>query len=131
MDAFNKSGLCQGCHRTTRAILHRHFRENGAEGFMWVCSVCNRRNPFKGDALFIEKAIVQKHLTTEQIDALPVIMPAFVGRCAVCGARAVEVHHWAPRAIFGDDECEQWPKDFLCKEHHDKWHIAVTPQLVK
>lgn len=62
---------------------------------------------------------------------LPVLMPDFTDRCAVCGSRGAERHHWAPKAIFGTNECEQWPKDYLCKKCHDKWHKLVTPQLVK
>jgi hypothetical protein len=51
-------------------------------------------------------------------------------RCARCGRRGAEEHHWSPRAIFGKDEAETWPKDFLCKACHDEWHLKVTPQLV-
>jgi hypothetical protein len=51
-------------------------------------------------------------------------------RCARCGARGAEEHHWAPRAIFGKESADDWPKDFLCKACHDEWHRRVTPQLV-
>ena len=77
--------------------------------------------------MFIANETVERYLTEEQIEALPKIMPSFYGRCVVCGARGAEMHHWAPRAIFGKDECEQWPKDFLCKSCHDLWHLKVTP----
>ena len=51
-------------------------------------------------------------------------------RCARCGSRGAEEHHWAPQAIFGKDEANRWPKDFLCKPCHDEWHRLVTPELV-
>ena len=51
-------------------------------------------------------------------------------RCAKCGARGAERHHWAPRAIFGQDAAETWPKDFLCLACHEEWHRLVTPQWV-
>ena len=51
-------------------------------------------------------------------------------RCAKCGVRGAEEHHWAPQAMFGKDEANRWPKDFLCKPCHDEWHLKVTPQLV-
>jgi hypothetical protein len=37
-------------------------------------------------------------------------------------------HHVAPRAFFGD-ECDQWPKLWLCKACHHRWHSKVTPGL--
>ena len=48
--------------------------------------------------------------------------------CRVCGIHEVELHHWAPRALFGDD-ADLWPMDFLCRECHSRWHTAVTPTL--
>lgn len=47
--------------------------------------------------------------------------------CVRCGCngleRSVELHHWAPRAIFSD--AEDWPKSFLCSECHDRWHGEI------
>lgn len=127
---FTKKGQCSGCKITVDGVLHRHFRQNGAQDFMWICPRCNRRDPFR-TGLFIGKERVQQHLTTEEIEQLPVIVPEFYNRCVRCGSRDCELHHWAPRAIFGKDEAEQWPKDYLCKACHDEWHHKVTPELVK
>ena len=43
--------------------------------------------------------------------------------CSVdgCGGRSIEVHHWAPRSVFGA-ACEHWPTDPLCLAHHREWH---------
>jgi len=79
--------------------------------------------------LFIPREEVEARLTLERIALLPVIMPPFEARCPVCGDRGTELHHWAPVAMFGRSEADKWPKDYLCKTHHDDWHRTVTPQL--
>lgn len=45
--------------------------------------------------------------------------------CRVCGKRGVELHHWAPKALFGD-EAEVWPQDFLCRACHTRWHQTIN-----
>lgn len=120
-----KQGLCITCKTLQTAKLHLKISVSGAESFVWVCLTCRRFNPFGGN-LFIPSETVVKHLTQDQIAALPVMMPDAYSRCVVCGERKAELHHWAPRAIFGDD-CEKWPKDFLCKQCHDEWHKKMTP----
>lgn len=49
--------------------------------------------------------------------------------CAVCGEPATELHHWAPRAIFGKQEAERWPRSWLCAGHHEQWHIGMNAAL--
>ena len=129
-DFTHKKGVCKTCKVETSAVLHVHIRQSGAVGYMWVCERRNRRGPYDGP-LFIDNEVVQRHLTGEQIDALPIIMPDASNRCVKCGKRECDMHHWAPRAIFGAAECEQWPKDYLCVECHKEWHAKATPQLVK
>lgn len=129
-EPLSKTGLCNNCKVNRTFILHLYLFANGSENFMWVCASCNRRNPSGGD-LFIAKDLVEQYMTPEQIKDLPVIANAPTSRCARCGSRNCELHHWAPKGIFGKDEAEQWPQDFLCKSCHDLWHMAVTPQLVK
>lgn len=123
-----KEKFCVNCGVRRKAILHRQFSGNGAVTFLWMCSVCNRKNP-DNTRLFIPKEEVEKHFKPEEIESFPTLMPAFCDRCAKCGARGVELHHWAPKGVFGDDEAEGWPKDYLCKACHDEWHLRVTPQL--
>jgi len=129
-EPFSKSGLCSQCKAKTVFILHRQIFTNGSNNFLWVCSRCNFRNPEKSKQFYIPSETVQKHLKPEQIDALPMILPKLYNRCARCGARDVELHHWAPVAKFGQDEAEQWPMDYLCKDCHDQRHRTVTPELV-
>lgn len=130
-DPIGKNGKCKNCQVTQRLILHRQFLASGAHAYLWVCPKCNRRGPIEGEPLYIGNEKVESFLTQEQIEALPMILPDRETRCAHCGSRDCERHHWAPKAIFGPDEAEQWPKDYLCKECHDLWHSKVTPQLVK
>ena len=49
-------------------------------------------------------------------------------RCIHCGTRGAQVHHWAPRAIFGSD-ADLWPTDMLCQPCHDEWHARLTGKL--
>lgn len=126
---YKKKGECSECKAMVEAVLHLHIRQNGARGFMWVCSRCSKHNPFGGN-VFIKNELVEDVIPPDTIDKLPVIMFQPYRRCAVCGARDAEEHHWAPKAIFGD-AADKWPTDYLCKPCHDLWHLKVTPQLVR
>lgn len=50
--------------------------------------------------------------------------------CRVCNSKGAEMHHWAPKHIFGD-EAERWPKDLLCRTCHARWHNMVTPNMTR
>ncbi len=52
-------------------------------------------------------------------------MPDASNRCVKCGDRKAELHHWAPKEIFGDVEAERWPKDYLCVPCHIAWHEKI------
>jgi hypothetical protein len=39
-----------------------------------------------------------------------------------------ELHHTAPRKLFGDD-CERWTVVYLCRACHERWHSIATPGL--
>lgn len=127
---MNHPKHCVNCKVTRDVVLHRQFSGNGAVTYLWICPVCNRKNP-DNTRLFIPREEVEQMLSETEIEQLPTIMPRFTDRCARCGARDVELHHWAPRGIFGTIEAEGWPRDYLCKCCHDEWHLRVTPQLVK
>jgi len=130
MSFTEKPGTCCWCHLQIKAQLTVKLIMSGAKSYCWRCPQCGRQNPFKAADFFIAKEKIEAHLDAATIAALPVIMPPFHTRCAVCGGRDVENHHWAPRAIFGKDEAERWPQDNLCKTCHDEWHQRVTPQLI-
>jgi len=123
-----KNGPCVQCKVDTLFLLHRQLFMNGSDHFLWVCSVCNRKNP-DNKSLYIAREKIEAHLSAADIDNLPIIMPDLFNRCAVCGSRGTELHHWMPQALSPD--ANNWPKDYLCKQCHDKWHQIVTPGLVK
>lgn len=127
LSLMTKNGNCRICKCTTEFQLTRQLFINGSEHFVWVCSSCQIKNP-SGGSLYIESEKVMAHLSVEQISNLPVLMPELYNRCAVCGSRGAELHHWAPKHLFGD-EAEKWPKDHLCKVCHDRWHNKVTPDM--
>jgi transcription elongation factor Elf1 len=118
---------CKHCKADSLSILHMRIERSGAETFCRTCSACGRYAP-DGGAVWVGRDAVYSHLSQPEIDGLPVIRPDYSLRCAVCGARGVEEHHWAPQAMF--DNPNEWPRDYLCKKHHDEWHLKVTPQLV-
>lgn len=46
--------------------------------------------------------------------------------CQVCGAFGTQLHHWAPREVFGQIEADHWPTSYLCVRCHTEWHKRVT-----
>ena len=43
--------------------------------------------------------------------------------CARCSSTTgTELHHWAPRAVFGFNEADRWPQSYLCVSCHNIWH---------
>ena len=45
-------------------------------------------------------------------------------RMIVCGAEGAELHHWAPKEVFGQ-EANAWPTAFLCVACHQEWHVGM------
>jgi hypothetical protein len=76
------------------------------------------------------------------IDDLPVIQDNRAGccdgggcptcvdtECDHCGSRRhLQIHHWAPYALFGA-EANEWPTSWLCQPCHSRWHSTVTPNM--
>lgn len=48
-------------------------------------------------------------------------------KCEVCDINEGELHHWAPQYLFQD--ADSWPKSYLCRACHRKWHDLVTPNM--
>jgi len=69
-------------------------------------------------------------LRGKNLDELPKVGARVWRKCqGKCGELAhCELHHIAPRAIFGD-ECDEWPMLWLCRVCHERWHTKVTPGL--
>lgn len=41
-----------------------------------------------------------------------------------CSQAGQEMHHWAPKQLFGD-EADDWPMGLLCAVHHRLWHSLI------
>lgn len=122
------SRLCPiGCKQVTIQEVTARMLKSGAVFYGWRCSVCHRWTPTKSGGSWIAKDDLLARSVV--LELLPVVMEQGE-RCARCGQRGAELHHWSPRAIFGDD-ADSWPQDYLCKGCHDEWHQRVTPQLVR
>ena len=48
-------------------------------------------------------------------------------KCEVCDTNEGELHHWAPQYLFPN--ADSWPKSYLCRACHRKWHDLVTPNM--
>lgn len=44
--------------------------------------------------------------------------------CVVCGEHGTQIHHFAPREVFGD-EADLWPTAYLCTGCHAAWHARI------
>ena len=124
-----KTRHCPRCARDTRQEISCRLSASAAEYFGWWCLECNWWTPRKdSSAIWIPKEM----LVARGVDLslVRVVERMDQPRCAKCGVRGAEEHHWAPQAMFGKAEADRWPKDYLCKPCHDEWHLKVTPQLV-
>lgn len=128
MKEFIKNGHCRACKSSSELSLHQQIFTNGSKHFLWVCKLCDRRNPSGGMDYYIPREKVLAILSAEDVELLPVILPEIYTRCVVCGNRATELHHWAPKHLFGES-AEKWPKDYLCVGCHEQWHAVVTPGM--
>lgn len=117
--------LCVRYNRTTSANLVRTIVTNGTSQVWWKCEAGHPiDNP--------RKAIPHEKITAYgiTIESIPIDKSYNTVACEVCGKPGTEVHHFAPRHLFGD-ECEKWPQSNLCKSCHDRWHATVTPNMSK
>ena len=121
---------CVHCKVAGDAQLARQITGAGATNVLWVCLTCNRATPAQSGGLYVP------HVKLEALGIIPDDLPVWRDyskdtRCVACGARGAEVHHWAPRALFGD-EADSWPTDMLCPTCHERWHKTLaTPGAVR
>ena len=120
---------CPRCGRETRQEISSRLSASHAVHYGWWCLECKgwapRRN---GPGYWIGKEELLR--LNVDLSVVRVVEVADGRRSARCARRGAEEHHWAPRAIFGEEAAKTWPTDFLCKPCHDEWHRKVTPQLV-
>lgn len=102
----------------------RMIAANGATHVVQACVKCHHMTS--------REAVSKDRVRSEgvEIATLPIIQD-YRGEgpeCEVkgCTSTNTELHHWAPRQIFGP-EAERWPSSYLCREqHHPQWHVLVT-----
>lgn len=122
-----KTFPCASCKQDVKAKLVRNIANDGDDQVYWFCEI--HGGPiFKGNVFIPHFKI--KGIGINPGD-LPIIEDYRVDHCAVCGAKGVDLHHFAPKGIFGKEAAEKWPKGYLCDEHHKEWHNKVTPNLTK
>jgi len=124
---------CHKCGRETTALLVQDITTSGVSQIYWKCEVCNK--PIDETRRCIPHKTIRdfrfgggQHINIEK---LPIVKDnsQITTPCEVCGKFGVELHHWAPKHLFGDTESEKWPKAWLCRECHAKWHKLVTPNM--
>jgi len=54
---------------------------------------------------------------------------AYLVECEVCGETPAQLHHWAPRALFGEYVADDWPMSWLCQPCHSHWHLVLNLHL--
>jgi hypothetical protein len=123
-----KTRHCPRCNCDTRQEISCQVNANHAEYYGWWCLVCKGWTPSRSGGIWIKKELLED--TGVDLSTVRVVENKSAPRCAKCGTRGAELHHWAPQAMFGKAEADQWPKDYLCKACHDQWHRMVTPKLV-
>jgi hypothetical protein len=105
---------CNQCQ--IECILYRMIISSGVTVIVERCPECGR-NPAVGRPFVSKKGI-------PDIDNLPLFVDLTKDAqpCEVegCENKGTELHHFAPRHLFND--CELWPKGWLCKFHHSLWH---------
>ena len=101
------------CTHRERLVRGYLIKANGTAVAQALCFTCGRRGDIRRDD---HGAILDVCLR----DNTPVDEDH---ACDRCGTRGVEVHHWAPRAIFHD--ADSWPTANLCRRCHRQWHTAM------
>jgi len=99
----------------------------------WLCET--KRHKTDGEAKFINHEILKKYIIIEDLPILEdysLHTKLLKIKCEYegCLNTDVELHHWAPRFAF-ENNADRWPKSYLCRKHHQQWHILVTPKMSK
>ena len=111
---------CAYCKTNTRHDLSRSIKSNGTEQVGWFCKACRHWGTAKTGGNWIRHALLTEHGV--DIRTLPIVNAAELSPCERCGSPGVELHHWAPRHIFGENEADRWPTSYLCIPCHTEWH---------
>ena len=112
-----------GCsHPETRRGYGVVVAANGARHVARYCTVCQSRT----SSMFLGRAKLKR--LGISVDRLTTLSDNRQDHCDVCGTYGTELHHWAPRHLFGR-EADDWPTGLLCVPCHRRWHALVTPNM--
>jgi DNA-directed RNA polymerase subunit RPC12/RpoP len=127
----NRVRACQRCKKETQQEVVRILGRSAAVRCVWWCSERLHGSREDGHVADGGRFIAHDKLTANGIDIelLRDVQTQIGPRCARCGARGAEEHHWAPHSMF--DDSAAWPTDYLCRDCHARWHQIVTPGLVR
>lgn len=116
METDHGTGLCWVCRgkcEHTVRLTGYIVAVNGSKRAKSFCTKCARGGDMVRGSLVFN---VQLHDNRLDGDTY---------HCTHCdSADGVELHHWAPTAIFHDD-AGNWPMDYLCKPCHAQWHATI------
>ena len=123
---ISHSIYCEKCESNSDFLVVKQIIRSGADVYLWWCSICQTSHR----SGFIKKEDVIKNLPIcKSLEDIPLARYDCGERCAKCGVRGTELHHWAPQGLF--DDAESWPKDYLCKKCHNLWHKKINVKMIK
>jgi hypothetical protein len=122
-DAWNRAAGAgdhkkrRNCPHDSGERMYAQINVNGSTYYFDGCTQCGK--PSKPGQW-------HPHLTVNTEEAV-VIRDMRVANppCQVCGGWGTELHHWAPKEIFGPVEADHWPTGYLCRECHERWHARI------
>lgn len=115
-----RNDWCERCLAVVPVYLRRNVIASGADVIFEVCLL---KNPHR----IVKTGVSVSYKTVERWGVkradIPVLENYARILCRVdgCAEVGVELHHWAPRSIFGED-ADSWPTSELCLKHHREWH---------
>ena len=109
-----------------QAELMRNITANGTSQIFWYCPDCKKHCTKQIKYIDHKKVTGWNGTKIEDIPTLKDYRHSDT-KCAVLGCNRldVELHHFAPKHLFGEQIAELWPQAYLCKYHHDLWHNLV------
>lgn len=123
---------CKYCKENVEALMAKSIKADGSIGLFWQCRECDHQLDDKySNGIWIEHKLAEIKLGKMgiSIEDIPIARYSCGERCARCGNRGTQRHHWAPQVLFKD--ADDWPTDYLCKSCHELWHQIVDVKSLK